>query len=270
MSRSNFIERTLNRFAQAMAKALVSERTAAQPGLLQALDPRVRLIGLLALVISVILCRRLEAIAALWLLAIFIAIASRVSLATLALRVWLLVFVFTGLIAFPAIFLTPGAAVFSVGQFSASAQGLRTAALLILRVETAATLTTILVLCTPWTHILKSLRNLGVPVEVIAILAMTHRYIFLLVETASQMFEARQSRAIGRLRTVDQRNLTSRTAGVLLGKSIELSHEVYAAMLSRGFRGEVRLFTDFRMKFRDYCALATFFCAAGLAAWMGR
>jgi cobalt ECF transporter T component CbiQ len=270
VSRSGFIERTLNRFARAMAKALLSERTAAMPGLLQALDPRVRLVGLLTLVISVILCRRLEAIAALWLLAVVIAIASRVSMATLALRVWLLVFVFTGLIAFPAVFLTPGNAMFSIGSLSASAQGLRTAALLILRVETAATLTTILVLCTPWAHILKSLRNLGVPVEVIAILAMTHRYIFLLVETASQMFEARQSRAIGRINTSDQRNLTSRTAGVLLGKSIELSHEVYAAMLSRGFRGEVRLLTNFRMQFRDYCALAMFVCAAGFAVWMGR
>lgn len=270
MSRSNSIERTINRFARAMGKALVSERTAAMSGLLQALDPRVRLGGLLALVISVILCRRLEAIAALWVLAIVIAIASRVSMATLALRVWLLVFLFTGAIAFPAVFLTPGTPVFSVGTFSISAQGLRTAVLLILRVETAATLTTILVLCTPWTHILMLLRNLGVPVEVIAILAMTHRYIFLLVETASQMFEARQSRAIGRINNTDQRNLTSRTAGVLLGKSIELSHEVYAAMLSRGFRGEIRLMTNFRMRFRDYCALTMFFCAAGLAVWMGR
>lgn len=253
-----------------MAKALVSERTAAMPGLLQALDPRVRLVGLFALVISVILCRRLEAIAALWLLAIVIAIASRVSIATLALRVWLLVFLFTGLIAFPAVFLTPGNAIFSIGNLSVSAQGLRTAALLILRVETAATLTTILVLCTPWTQIIKSMRNLGAPVEVIAILAMTHRYIFLLVETASQMFEARASRTIGRINSSDQRNLTSRTAGVLLGKSIELSHDVYAAMLSRGFRGEVHLLTNLRMRFRDYCALAMFFCAAGLAVWMGR
>ncbi len=73
------------------------------------------------------------------------------------------------------------------------------ATLLVLRVETAVTLTTLLVLTTPWMHILKSLRSLHVPQEVVMMLAMTHRYVFLLAETAGQMFESRQSRTVGEL-----------------------------------------------------------------------
>ena len=66
------------------------------------------------------------------------------------------------------------------------------------------------------------------------------------------------------------RRVSARTAGVLLNKSMELSQEVYLAMLSRGFRGEIHLLTDFRMKVRDYAGLAAFLCAASLAAWIGR
>lgn len=272
VSRHSFLESTLRGFTRAVSKALLSEHAATQSGLLQQLDPRVRVIGILALVISVIVCRRLEAIAALLLIAIAIAVASRVSLSSLAKRVWLVILGFSGMIALPALFLTPGEPLFTapILHLSASVQGMRTAVLLVLRVETAATLTTVLVLSTAWTHILKALRSLHLPAEVVTMLAMTHRYVFLLIETANQMFESRQSRTVGILSGSEQRKMTARTAGVLLSKSIELSHEVYLAMLSRGFRGEVRLLTDFHLRPRDYVGLTAFIFTSFLAVWIGR
>ena len=272
MSRHSFLESTLQGFTRAVAKALQSEHAASQPGLLQQLDPRVRVIGTFALVVSVILCRRLEAIAAILLIAIAIAAASRVSLASLAKRVWLVILGFTGVIALPALFITPGEPLFTSPalHLSISAQGVRTAVLLVLRVETAATLTTVLVLSTAWTHILKALRSLHLPAEIVTMLAMTHRYVFLLIETANQMFESRKSRTVGVLSGSERRRMTARTAGVLLSKSIELSQDVYLAMLSRGFRGEVRLLTDFRLQPRDYVGLTAFLFTGCLAVWMGR
>ena len=227
---------------------------------------------MLMLVVAVVLCRRPEVIAFLFIAAIILAILSNVSLVSLLTRVWLVILGFTGLIALPALFITPGKPVFTVPalHLSVTEQGWRAATLLVLRVETAATLTTVLVLCTPWSHILKALRCLRLPVEVVALVAMTHRYVFLLIETANQMFESRKSRTIGELPGPEQRRMTARTAGVLLSKSIELSHEVYLAMLSRGFRGEIRLLTDFQMKLRDYFALTAFVFAACAAVWMGR
>ena len=204
--------------------------------------------------------------------AVLIAVFSRVSIGTLAKRVWLVVLAFTGVIALPAIFITPGnpIATFAGGSLHITAQGVATAVLLIARVETAVTFTTLLILCTPWTHVLKALRSFRLPQEVIAMLAMTHRYVFLLVETASQMFESRQSRTVGRLPAAEQRRMTARTAGVLLSKSIDLSNDVYLAMQSRGFRGEVRILSDFRMTSWDYVGLLAFLCAGGIAVWMGR
>jgi cobalt/nickel transport system permease protein len=269
MSRG-FLESTTVGFARALTRTMLSEETARQRGLLQKLDPRVRIVGLFALVLAVTLSRRIAVVAALFAAAIVIALLSRVSLLTLVKRVWLIVLGFTGVIAFPALFTTPGRTVTTVAGLTVTEQGLRTASLLILRVETAATFTTLLILCTPWVQVLKALRALRLPKEVVMMLAMTYRYVFLLVETATQMFESRRSRTVGVLRPGDQRQLAARTAGVLLSKSVALSNDVYSAMQSRGFRGEVHILSDFHMTTLDYFGLLTFLLAGGVAVWMGR
>ena len=272
MKSGGFLSSTMMGFARALARAMASEQIARQSGLLQSLDPRVRVIGLFAMVLAVTLSRRIAVIGALFLIAVIIAILSRVSIGLLAKRVWLIVLGFTGVIALPAIFLTPGdpVAAFAQGPLHITVQGVQTATLLIARVETAVTFTSLLVLCTPWTHVLKALRAFRLPQEAIMMLAMTHRYIFLLVETAGQMFESRQSRTVGVLRGSAGRHVTARTAGVLLSKSIELSNEVYLAMQSRGFRGDIRILSDFRMRSWDYLGLAAFLGAGGLSVWIGR
>ena len=266
------MESSLQGFTRALSRALASEQTATKTGLLQSLDPRIRVVGILMLVIAVVLCRRITPIGCLLLVAIVLAIASQVSITSLLKRVWLVILGFTGLIAIPALFITRGETAFSlpVLHLSVSTQGLRTAALLVLRVETAVTLTTVLVLTTPWNHTLKALRWLRLPAEVVTMVAMTHRYVFLLLETANQMFDSRKSRTIATWTGAEKRRMTTRTAGVLLSKSIDLSHDVYLSMVSRGFQGEVRVLSDFQMKLRDCFALAAFVAAAGAAVWMGR
>ncbi len=268
--RCGFLESTTMGFARAITRAMLSERTARERGLLQSLDPRVRILGLFSLVLAMTLARRLSVVAALFLLAVVLALFSRVHLLTLAKRVWLVVLAFTGVIALPAIFLTPGDPVASLGSARITEQGLRAAGLLVLRVETAVTYTTLLVLCTPWSHVLKALRALRLPKEVIVMLAMTYRYIFLLVETATQMLESRRSRTVGVLDPAAQRRMAARTAGVLLSKSVEMSNEVYLAMQSRAFRGDVQVLADFSMTMWDYVALLVFLLAGGVAVWKGR
>jgi cobalt/nickel transport system permease protein len=267
-----FVEQNIVGFTRVLGRALTSEELARRRGLLQSLDPRVRLAGLFGLVLAVTFSRRLAVVLALFAMAVGLAVLSRVSVATLAKRIWLVILIFTGMIALPAIFLTPGdtVAMFAGGAMRITAQGLRAAALLVARVETAVTLTTLLVLCTPWMQVLKALRWFRVPQEAIAMLAMTHRYIFLLTETAAEMFESRQSRTVGVLSGAERRRMTARTAGVLLSKSMEVSSEVYLAMQSRGFRGDVETLYDFHMQARDYIGLGLFFCAGIIAIWIGR
>jgi cobalt ECF transporter T component CbiQ len=224
------------------------------------------------MVLAAVLSRKIAVVGALFFVAVIIAILSKVGVGMLVKRVWLVVLGFTGVIALPAIFLTPGDPVAAIagGPLRITVQGVQTATLLIARVETAVTFTSLLVLCTPWTHVLKALRAFRLPQEAVMMLAMTHRYIFLLVETAGQMFESRQSRTVGLVKGAAGRRIAARSAGVLLSKSIELSNEVYLAMQSRGFRGEIRILSDFHMRSWDYLGLAAFLAAGSLSAWIGR
>lgn len=263
---------TLVGISRSLGSALVSEDIAHRAGLLQSIDPRVRLVGIFLLILAVTLAHKVEVISVLFGAALLLALASRVPLATLALRVWLPVAFFTGVIATPALFVTPGTPILTApsGNLQITSQGLSSAILLIVRVETAATLATLLVLTTPWMDLLRALRSLRVPPEVVMMLAMSHRYIFLLAETAGQMLESRESRTVGELDRTTERQVLGRTAGVLLAKSTDLGNDVHLAMQSRGFQGDARVLADSRLHQRDYFALALFLAAAALTAWVGR
>jgi cobalt/nickel transport system permease protein len=195
---------------------------------------------------------------------------SHIHIARLAGWIWTPVLFFTGAIALPALFITPGQPALSYGLITVTEPGLRSAGFLISRAETAATLSALLVLTTPWPWILKALRTFRCPVVLVAILGMTYRYIFVMFQAAFEMLESRKSRTVGRLPPRERRRLAASTVGVLLSKSIHLSGDVHLAMQSRGFRGEVYVIHDFRATGMDWAWLAGFSCLAVAALWLGR
>jgi cobalt/nickel transport system permease protein len=266
------IERSLSSFVGVLQHAFYAEELAKKNGLLQKLDPRVKIMAILPLIVVAALARRLWVIAALLLVAIVVAILSRVPLSVLAKRVWFGVLGFTGTISVPALFLTPGRPLYSLPllHWTVTAQGLRAAAYLVLRAETAATFSILLVLCTPWSSVLKALRVLRLPTMPVVILGMTYRYISLLLRTAHDMFESRRSRMVGELRGSEMRRVATASAGVLMSKTLQLSDQVYLAMRARGFHGEVYLLDEFRTSPLDWITLTLFVLVTAVAFWLGR
>jgi cobalt ECF transporter T component CbiQ len=268
----NFLEQTITSFVNAMERALYAEELAKAHGLLQRLDPRIKLVGILGLIVAAAMARKLWVIGAVFAIALMLAAASRVSLWVLAKRVWIPVLLFTGIIALPAPFLIPGRAVGRLPGLGwpITSAGLASAEYLVTRVETAATLSVLLILCTPWNHVLKALRVLRVPVVLVVILGMTYRYIFLLLASAHDILESRRSRMVGKLPGTEGRRLATACVGVLISKTLQLSGDVYSAMVSRGFRGEVNLLDEFKTVPIDWVALAAFVALASGAFYYGR
>lgn len=266
------VERSLASFVDALEHAFYAEESAKKNGLLQKLDPRIKIAAVFPLIVIAALARRLGVIVALFATAVVLALLSRVPLATLAKRVWLGVLTFTGFISFPALFLTPGVAIYTLPLlgWSVTEQGLRAAMNLIMRAETAATFSVLLVLCTPWSFVLKALRVLRLPIVLVVILGMTYRYIFLFLRNAHDMFMSRKSRLVGHLDGREQRRAATASAGVLMSKTIQLSGDVYLAMRSRGFQGEVYVLDEFQTHWFDWAMLAVFISIALLAFWFGR
>ena len=196
----SFVEKTVRGLLEATEQALFAEDMAATGGFLQRLDPRVKLVGMGGLIVAAVASHRLWVLAGVLALGVALALASHISLRLLAARVWVAVLAFTGAIALPAIFLTPGTPVWRVPlvEWPVTQQGLRSAGFLVLRAETAATLSTLLILTTLWTQpAARACGTFALPVAIVAILGMTYRYMFLFLATARDMFESRESRIVG-------------------------------------------------------------------------
>jgi len=265
------LERTLAELTHALEQSLFAENLSRKPGLLQALDPRIKILSILALLVSVSLSRSLPVLLSLYAFALLLAWRSLIPLGFFIKRVWLFMPFFTGLIALPALFITPGPAFVTLPLgLAITKTGAVTVLFLLLRVSTSVSLGVLLILTTPWTTLLKALSVLRVPEGFLLILGMTYRYIFLLLLTAEDMFLSRRSRIIGRLRPVEARRILAASAGTLLNKSLSLSSEVYLAMQARGYRGQPRTMNAFRMRNVDWAWGTGIIFIAALAVWLGR
>ncbi len=253
------VEAALNSITQALEQELFAEKLSRRAGLFQSLDARVKLVVTLGFLISVSLARNLPVILATYILVVILAALSAIPMDTMLRRVWLALPFFTGVIALPALFLTPGPALFRILPWLVVTQtGLMTALFLLARVGTSVSLTLLLVLTTPWNTLLSALSALRVPETLILVLGMTYRYVYLLLHAANDMFLSRKSRVVGRLGTADSQRMLAAIGGALLGKSVSLSNEVYLAMQSRGFRGSMVALRPFQMRPRDWLWLMVF------------
>jgi cobalt/nickel transport system permease protein len=267
-----YLEKTTESLLRALQKTLSAEETTRSPGLLQSCDARVKLAGISALIFSVVMVHRPWILAAIFAIVILLAALSHISLLLLSRRIWIPVLAFTGLIAVPALFLVSGKVLYRIPllEWSVTVPGFESVCFLIGRAETASSLALLLVLTTPWNRLLRALRFFRVSPRVVMILEVTYRYIFLLLNTALEMMESRRARLVGDLEPRTERSLTAAMIGVLLDKTLQLSHDVHLAMQARGFRGNIRLMEDLRMRRIDWLQLTAMLTIAGTATWWGR
>jgi cobalt/nickel transport system permease protein len=258
--RIGWLEQTIGGLTGNVEQAVFTEHHARSAGWLQRRDPRAKVIGSLVAILAASLATSLVGLAALYAATLAAARASRVPFGFFVKRVWLGIPLFAGIVVIPAIFFVPGARVFDLAlgpvHIAPSWHGLEGAVPFVVRVGVSVSLAVLLVVTTPWADVLKSLRALKVPQVFVLVLSMTYRYIFLFLHTANGMLLARKSRIVGRTSGGEQRRWISGSMGNLMSRAFKMSNDVYAAMLARGFGGEIRTYSDYRMKPADWIALA--------------
>ncbi len=284
MSGTRFLDKTLLAVSQVAERSFFSEEHARTRGLLQSLDVRVRLITFLFLLVVVSF---VHAPRSLWLLSgvsLLLAACSRVPPGPFLKRVWF-VPVVAAAIVLPATLniVTPGEPLWvvvglekarSLGPYTVpqeiavTRQGLWSAVVLVSRVTASVSLAVLLTLTTRWSDIFSGLRALMVPRVFVMTLSMTNRYLFVLLRLIQDMYRARRSRTIHPLSTAGDRGWVASRIGVLFKRSVEMSNDIYLAMVSRGYHGEVLAVTEFRTTFRDYAWLAAVLAlGTALIAW---
>ncbi|RKS75223.1 cobalt/nickel transport system permease protein [Motilibacter peucedani] len=273
--KGSFVEKTLTGGAQLLRQVMFSEDVAARGGLLQRLDPRTKLVSLFVLLVAVGLVHNVGVLLAAYAVTLVLAAASRLPLGFFVKRVWLFVPVFTGIVVLPATLsvVTSGHVVVELWSWHGhpqglTSQGLTSAALVVARVATSISLVVLLTLTTPWVRLLAALRAVGVPRMFVLVIGMAYRYVFLLLATVTDMYEARKARTVGSLGSgATARSFLASSAGALFGKSHHLSEEVHLAMVARGYRGDAKTLEAAR--FRPADALAAALTVALAAATYG-
>jgi cobalt/nickel transport system permease protein len=269
--RIGWLEKTIGGITGNIEHAVFTERHARSDGWLQRRDPRAKLVGFLMAIVAASLTGSVAGLAVLYAVTLAAARASRVPFGFFVKRVWLGIPFFAGIVVIPAIFFVPGDRVFDLAigpaHLAPSWNGLAGAVLFISRVGVSVSLAVLLVITTPWADVLKALRALRTPQVFVLVLSMTYRYIFLFLHTANGILLARKSRVVGRTSGGEQRRWITGTMGNLMSRAFKMSNDVYAAMLARGFTGEVRVYETYRMRPADWLALGAtaVVCAAAIA-----
>lgn len=275
-SKVSFVEKTLVGSSDLMRQVMFSEDVARLPGPLQRLDARIKIVAMVVLLVAVGLAHNVETLVAAYLLTLMLAWTSRVPLGFFIKRVWLFIPVFTAIVVIPAMFSVVNAGDVVVQLWSwhgqpegLTSQGLRSAALIVTRVAVSVSLAVLLTVTTAWTRLLAGLRGLGVPRVFVLIINMAYRYIFLLLDAVSEMYESRKARRVTTIKhDAGGRSTVGATAGAVVGKAGHLAEEVHQAMVARGYRGEAYTLSQPRLRRGDVVALLVAVCI-GLVIYGG-
>jgi energy-coupling factor transporter transmembrane protein EcfT len=246
--------KTADSMARSVTDVLQNEVLAGRPGLLQRLDPRVKLLTLLLFAVTTSLVRSVWVLVVLIGLTMVLAAASRVGVGSFARKVWLSAGLLALLIALPSALdvFTPGPALVTLGPLSLTEPGLMGVATLVTRVVASAGFALLVIWTMRWSDLLRALSAMRMPDVVVATLAMTQKQILTLLRTVEQIHLARESRTLTRGTTRENRAWVTERMAFVVRKSMKTADDVYDAMLSRGFTGAMPSLVRLRMGSGDW------------------
>ena len=223
--RGRWVRRGLNSFAKLVA-AVCSCDDPGNRGLLQRIDARAKVVGLLGLVVVVTLVHSFAALFVAYVLCVLLVVSSGIRCRRFA-GIWLVVPLFSAAIMLPATLnlVTEGRPVWvlwsdtggRIGPWhvpdiiAVTDKGLLLASRFVLRTAVCVSLTMLLAWTTRPVRLFRGLRMLGAPQVFIALLTMMERYLTVLAKSAQEIHIAKISR------TIAVTNLRSEHAWVAAG-----------------------------------------------------
>jgi cobalt ABC transporter, permease protein CbiQ len=251
----NFLGKSIRSMQRALAEGMLAEEYAGRDGWLQRLDPRLKTILAILLIIVTGFTRSIPLLLAIWGFTALLMIISKLPLLVLQKRIWGFIPLLTLIISVPAMFNliiggTPLLVVYQSSQPTTwlgihipaniyiSRQGVMAGLYLFSRVGLSLTVGVLLTITTPVAQLLKSLRVMGMPALMVMIIEMSYRYLVLLLNLSIEMFEARNLRTVGVLSMASKRAQVGSSMAALFARSLELADEVYLAMTARGYTGQ--------------------------------
>ncbi|MCL5801793.1 MAG: cobalt ECF transporter T component CbiQ [Gammaproteobacteria bacterium] len=267
--RRGIVRRAANSLSELITGVLRDDAIARRSGFLQSVDPRFKVFGLIGLIVVVTLLHSTLALALAYFVCTILAVLSRVP-ARRFLGVWLFVPLFSAALMIPAVLniVTPGRPVWTIAHFhgafgpwklpetlAVTDAGIAFAGRFVLRTAVCVSLAVLLTATTPTARLFRGLRALGVPQVFVMLLSMMQRYLEVLARAAHEIHLAKISRSIHNMAVRQEQAWVAAGMGSLFKRTCKMSHDVYLAMLSRGYTGEVHLMDEPRWRVSDWVFL---------------
>lgn len=213
-------------------------------------DPRLKLISIGGLIISIVL------ISHIWLalmglgLALLLVVISRIPLSFVVEDLkWALLFVSLFLVIMPLT--VPGKEIARFYFLSISSEGIKLASLIAIKATAAILLIFPMVGTMRFDITIKALEKLKLPRMLVHMVMFTYRYIFLFIEEVQRMTTAISSRGFEKGTNLHTLRTLSKLVGMLFVRSYERTERIYQAMVSRGYDGSFKTLTRFTICRKD-------------------
>ncbi|MBI2806852.1 MAG: cobalt ECF transporter T component CbiQ [Planctomycetes bacterium] len=247
---------------------LALDISAVKPSVIQRLDPRWKLAGVLLATLAMGWLRTGPAACTALLSAFALVLLARLPLQWYLRRLGAATLLFVVFLAWLPFVVEEGDLTFDLSIVALSLTGLEQLAILSARLVGMVSLMLVLVATAPLHDTFKAARALFIPGLLVQLVLLTYRYVFLLMEEFGRLRTALRVRGFRNRADLHSYRTIGQVAGTLLVRSYERSERVGQAMRCRGFDGQFRSLHEFRTRPADVLAFGLLAgWAIGLAAW---
>jgi cobalt/nickel transport system permease protein len=270
----SFVDKTIKNAATFITTSFSQYYTSHKTGLLQSIDPRVKVSFMLCFVVLINLTHAITAQLILFLIIFLLYILSKLKVIRAYKKIALIGFLFGFLIFVPAslnIF-TNGQSLITLFSFSKEHQwwiykipkeititleGIYTVLRLTLKVVNSVSVVLLIISTTNFESVIKSFSFFKIPGIFLLTLTMSYKFIFVLSKTVEESYQALKMRWWSRGLVVEAEKIVAGRVGYLFQKSWERYELVYQSMIARGLNSSVNFNYFDRLKLNDYFFICT-------------
>jgi len=256
-----FLEKTLSGIVDFLKDIALNEDISSKRGFLQGIEPRLKVLGLASLVISISLQKTISGLLIYISLALFLGVISNIPIRIIIVRVSPIL-ALTFIIALPATLnvIAPGKEVFDLVRLpeifgskviSLTEQGLMSASMLITRVTASVLSVFMITMATKPSELIKAV-SFFLPRTMAMVFSISYRYIFFLIKRLEEFVLAFKSRRLSSISTEGARRWTASRISAMLSMSLRLAKDLELSMESRGYRSERVIYKDFKPSMVDF------------------
>ncbi|MGB9729682.1 MAG: cobalt ECF transporter T component CbiQ [Thermoprotei archaeon] len=243
---------------RALEYSVFSEKFANANGILQNIDPRIKLYSFILWILAAINISSIISLGIIFIIVMMLAITSKISFKLFFLRTAFIP-LFSFIIVLPLPFITPGSKLVMIGYdkyfVSVTWEGLYKAVQFTFRIWVCVASLSLLILTTKFYKLIYSMEKIKVPTIFTSMIIITYRFIFFFINEAYRMILAKEARTVNKESKLLVMRSVAQIISTLFIRAYEKGERVYLAMIARGYTNEVRSINDIKINRKDWAFL---------------